>query len=559
MTMIMGCVKNAELQSKDYPFIITRDVTGIDSTGATFSADIVDYGKKEITDFGFICSYPGTSFTYSLSGTGDLKHFILRVTSDLEAGKTYTCTAYAKTDETTVLGNNVPFKSEGSPSPQVIDFTPKEGFDKTVVRLQGKNFSNLSSGNKVYVNNVLARIISSTGEMIEFETPAMSFCGEVSVKVMTGSKYGIAASKFRVIGPEIESVSSLTGHSGDSVTISGKYFTQNGSPVQVLFNNYKATILSTTSTKIRAIVPVTGEYFVDARYMIKVVTGLKSVTFKDTYYFVRLWENKQPTPFDWSWRYQSFTYNGDGYILELNTKLLYRYSPASDTWSPVAGSEFPGDRYEDGLHIVIGDALFKAGGLDYLSEKLKALWSYDFINNSWVKKNDLPFTFSRGTFFKLNNQCYVITASGEFWKCDFVNEQYTRMNDFPYAFTYSLGSAFVIDNKAFMVTNGRTWQYDDVNDSWTGKATNIFMSEQYCENPFGFAMNNTGYVLQAGQHLYKYDYLNDRWVLTSNYPGERGDNSIKTVFVIGNVAYVAATASNYAGCAPLMFSYQEMP
>lgn len=552
-----GCIKNAEYQSKDYPFLITKDVSDIDTTGVTFNAEIVDYGKKEITDFGFICSYEGTNISYSLSATGDLKHFTIRISTDLEKGKNYTCTAYAKTDETLVLGNNVEFKSLGSSSPLIEDFSPKEGFDKTIVMLKGKYFSHTVSGNQVFVNNVQARIISSSTEMIEFETPSMAFFGEAAIKVKTGSKSGIATGKFKILGPEIESVSSLYGHSGDSVTIIGKNFMQNGSTVQVLFDNYNAAILNATSTKIQVIVPPTERYFYDSWNQIKVVNGPKSATYKDPYYSTKLWETKQPTPFDWSWRYQAFTYDGNGYIMELNTQLLYKYSTADNTWSTVIGSTFPGERIEGCLYIVIGNVLYKAGGETYTYEPLADLWSYDFNSQLWVKKSDLPFKFSKATWFKLNDRYYVITSDGEFWKCDFVNEMYTKMNDFPVTFTYSLGSSFVIDNKAFMVTFGKTWLYDELADSWIEKAANPFQFESYCERPFGFAMNNTGYVLHSGQHLYKYDYANDRWVLMSNYPGPRGDNSIKTVFVIDGTAYVAATASNYSGCAPLMYSYQE--
>jgi hypothetical protein len=63
--------------------------------------------------------------------------------------------------------------------------------------------------------------------------------------------------------------------------------------------------------------------------------------------------------------------------------------------------------------------------------------------------------------------------------------------------------------------------------------------------------------LQGGENLFKYDILNGIWIKVSEFPGSRGDNSYKTVFVIGSRAYVAATSSNYAGCAPLMYSYQE--
>ena len=95
------------------------------------------------------------------------------------------------------------------------------------------------------------------------------------------------------------------------------------------------------------------------------------------------------------------------------------------------------------------------------------------------------------------------------------------------------------------------------NDTWSNTTANPFKKDNYNVHAIGFSFKGTGYVLQSGQYLYKYDILSDIWVKTSEYPGCRGDNSYKTIFVIGDKAFFAATFSNYTCGSPLMYSYKE--
>jgi hypothetical protein len=118
-------------------------------------------------------------------------------------------------------------------------------------------------------------------------------------------------------------------------------------------------------------------------------------------------------------------------------------------------------------------------------------------------------------------------------------------------------STFIANGNAYAVQYGKTWMYDKQNDNWIQKAPNLFTLEQYDTNAKCFSYNNTGYVLNKGTDLYKYDTINDKWILVSNFPNSYGFNSEKSIFVLGDFAYIAATFSNYQGGSPLMFSYQD--
>ncbi|MCX6233345.1 MAG: IPT/TIG domain-containing protein [Bacteroidetes bacterium] len=554
----MGCKKDAEIQPKQYPYVITKSVTDIDSSGATFEAEILDYGQEEITDFGFIWSDTKTNYQYSLFNKGSLDNFKVRISADLEQGITYSCRAYIKTIRNLVLGNKVIFLSLGSESIMIGDFNPKEGFDGTLIKLTGKYFSQISANNKVFVNHIPAEVIFSTGDSIAFITPPMGYVGEADISIQVGSKDVTSNIKFKILGPQIDSISLLSGNSGESVTIEGKNLIQNGANIAVYFDSNSAEIVSYSETQLEIIVPPpTNSLLSDISVTIKLVNGLKTTSYKDRFLIEKSWESKQATPFDWSWAYKAFTFNEKGYILELNTKELYEYSPISNQWNSVPSSLFPGDRNEGSLYIITAEQLFKVSGYDYTGQSLSELWVFDFNDKSWNKKNDIPFKFYNAIFFNLNNQLYIVTDEGQVWKCNLENGQYIRLNDFPDNFKYAFASSFVSNGKAFVVTYGLTWQYNEQNDSWIEKSTNPFSKQNYCVHAIGFALNNTGYVLHSGEKLYKYDIINNKWILTSMYPGPSGYDSYKTIFIIGDKAYIAATSSSYIGCAPLMYSYQE--
>jgi hypothetical protein len=142
------------------------------------------------------------------------------------------------------------------------------------------------------------------------------------------------------------------------------------------------------------------------------------------------------------------------------------------------------------------------------------------------------------------------------WKYSVNDELFTRLNDFPTTFEFFVFS-FTNNGIAYAVSSDKTLQYEKLNDNWIEISTNSFSKEAYSEVAIGFAYKETGYVLQSGKDLYRFDLERNQWILSSNYPGPYGYNSYKTIFVINEKAYVAATSANYSGGAPLMYGYQD--
>ncbi len=137
---ISGC-KDAEMKTFNFPFLVTEPVSEIDANGATFTATVIVSGKDTITEYGFIWSDGLTNFKTSVINNSVLKEFKIRIKSDLVLNQTYSCKAYIITTKHLVYGNTVTFESLGSLLPQILDFSPKEGFDGDTVRLRGNYFS----------------------------------------------------------------------------------------------------------------------------------------------------------------------------------------------------------------------------------------------------------------------------------------------------------------------------------------------------------------------------------------------------------------------------------
>jgi hypothetical protein len=560
LLLVIACEKDAKVSSKYYPFIMTKEVTDIDTSGATFEAEILKYGQDQIIDFGFKWDDGNTENQNNLINITSTENFKLRINTDLVDGKTYTVRAYVKTTNYTVLGNEVTFTSLGSMLPEINDFSPKEGFDGTKVMLVGKYYSQISFNNKVFVNNKQAKVIYSSSDTIVFITPSMAYFGNAEISVQVGSSKPVTADiNFKILGPEIKSVSSLSGHSGEYVLINGENFIQSGIGIKVYFDSDSAEILQYSATQLEIIVPPsTNNLLSDKSATIKVVNGMKTVYYKDLFTIEKSWDSKQTPPFET--KCQAFTFDQKVYIITADySKKIYEYDPISNQWYVEPSPPFPGSKYEGGLYIEIDGKLYCFGGYNYLSQPISELSVYDLNSKTWTKKNDLPFKFVNGIYFNLNNQIIVVTSDNQVWRCDLKNEQYSRLNDFPVSFKWTFASTFVGNDTVFVVTLGHNFIYNSQNDTWIEKSTNNFHDGYYMDQNFGFSLNSTGYVVDYTGDLYKYDILKDRWILTSRYAGCRGSAMLeKTICTIGDKAYIiAANWSNWSECVPSMFSYNE--
>jgi hypothetical protein len=536
---ITGCKQEAEIQPKDFPVVISKPVKNADSGGVTFSAKIIVKGNTNLSDYGFKWGNSGAKFTYSISGKKSTDDFSLRVSSDLKNNEVYTYRAYVQTPEYLILGNEVEFVSKGSKTPVIENFSPKEGFDGTTITITGSYFSLNTSRNKVKINGQQAEILYQETDTIVFKIPESDFVGEAQLKVIAGTDSVFSREKFTIKGPEITSISSLKGYSGEYISVSGSNFTKNGEKTEIFFGTEKAFLTTVNDSEITAVVPSQPYFSLFQEYpaTVKIVNGMKSAEFEHSYTILPAWEKRTSITYPVQ-NGKAFTWQNKAWVLEQSRDIIHVYDPQTDKWSEETTASHPADRYENSLHIVIDDTLYLVGG--HWDFKLQEeLWAFNLKNRQWQKKQDLPFKFANATFFKFKSAVHIITDSREHWKCNYAEGKFEKLNNFPESFMNSFGYAFLSNNKVFMVTYGKTYQYDETEDKWIEKTENSFSKNYYSANSFGFSYKNNGYVcdLNYEEKIYRYDVRDDRWVPVSLIPVPIYHSSMISVFYLKDQLY----------------------
>ena len=556
ISILVSC-EDTEMSSKEYPYF-TMEKVDVLTDGALFQARVTNLGKQGIRSFGFVWNENNdndfeTWARKELTGAISGGTFSATINTDISQGEIYYVRPFIQTGEKAVYGPPVEFTGKGSKTPKVHDYHPKEGFDGTLVKLKGAYFSLRSQNISVFIMNILpAQIIRSTEDSLVFTIPESGANGWVQFRIVSGGQEVLIENAFNVLGPEITEISKNAGHSGDIITIRGHNFLQNGDPL-VYFDGYQAEIIETGTDLLTVAVPVTDSPFSDKTVNITVRSGQK-VSLPDIPFTIKKsWDIKTPAPFSWGWIYNAFSYNNKGYILETNTQLLYEYDPLTDNWYP--GSSFPGDRDESNLFIVKENKLLKIGGIDHLGP-VTNFWEYDFNTQVWTQKDDIPFTFISATNVSLNEEEYIITHTGQVWSYNHSSQLFSRKNDIP-AHIVGFLFAFKDNNEIFFITCGSTWSYNISSDTWTEVSKNQFDKDSYFVHAIGFYSNGSAYVLEDGQDLYKYYRDIDRWILCGRYPTCQANSSYKTVFVIGEDAYIAALSDSYSGCSPFLVVYRD--
>ncbi len=554
ISLLAGC-EDAERGPKDYPSV-QMDKIDVLSDGVIFQARVTSPGTQNIVSSGFIWNETdNTEFEAwskkELSVTLSPGTFQAEIHTDIIKDQVYYVRPFVKTVETTVFGPVSAFTGRGSRTARVTDYSPKEGFDGTVVRMTDANFSQRQGNLSVFIDNTPAEIIRSAEDSLIFRIPVTPLIGWVPFKVVSGDREIVIENAFDVFGPEISESSVTEGHPGDIITLRGKNLTHYGPP-RLNFDEIVAEIIDADDDKVTAVIPFTNNFYYDKTVNVCLFSGQKFNGLYNPFTVKKSWETKTPTPFDWSWTYDAFSYNGKGYILEINAKVLYEYDPAADSWYLI--SDFPGDRSENNIFLARDNKVIVIGG--NINGTSCPVWEYDFTTKIWTRQDDAPFIFTLATHVNLNGLEYIITDSGLVCTYNYSTREFTKKYHFLHPVNLFL-SAYIANGKIHLVTYGSTWSYDESTDDWTKVSDNPFEKDYSFVPAIGFYYNGSPYVLEDGVELYKYLADYERWVLCGYYPGSRGDNSYKTVFVIGDYAYIAATSSNYYGCAPLHFAYSD--
>ncbi len=111
--LFISCEKETEF---DMPTVFTGDVTNASQTQATFNAKIYNPKNIAILESGFIWGvHSKDNFDLKLVNPSSENIFSLQTDIQLLTGKTFYVRAFAKTDNTTIYGREVSFKTDSIP------------------------------------------------------------------------------------------------------------------------------------------------------------------------------------------------------------------------------------------------------------------------------------------------------------------------------------------------------------------------------------------------------------------------------------------------------------
>ena len=167
--LVFSCQKDEWDYS--FPYIKTIGVENVNDTSAVFTGEIVNLGNANITEYGCRIHYVGDIELLSDEIGNKEGEFSIKLSSYLRKDKTLFLTAYAKTNEYTVLGEQISYKCIESVLPEIISITPISGTTDTKRTMVVENFvENYGYSIKVGDTYIYAKSARSSNT-IEFTLP----------------------------------------------------------------------------------------------------------------------------------------------------------------------------------------------------------------------------------------------------------------------------------------------------------------------------------------------------------------------------------------------------
>jgi hypothetical protein len=638
--------------NRDWPGIITHDITNISPKGAVFNGEIISRGDQDIVSYGFVWSvYQSPTLNNSekvvFPGKMKLGKFSAEISTTLKQGTIYCVKSFVQTTDYTIYGELVTFMSLGSQAPVITSISPATGKWGDTIRISGSHFSYFNQNNVILFGTIQAKTISSTDTLIITTVPSVINSGVVQVSVSIFGNKAVAPSAFAYLKPVINSISPLTGTFDDIITIRGSYFSVQKENITVKFDKYPAQIIeaSTTSLTVKAPAEISQKnnpitvsvnqllsnsnisFTVEppSIYSIQSVTGSSgdeititgnnfnprtsgdSVLFNgntavvksaaknmiiatvpqgvygtrtfpievwvagskaisaETFTLKDTWLRKADIPHR-NYRYgaTAFSIDGYGYVglgYGITGSNFWKYNSQANKWSEIA--PFPGsDRLRAASFVIGNKAYVGLGGIN-----LHDFWRYDPVSNAWTRISDFPANNIRIVSLSANGKGYVITgeSSSNFWEYDAVSDSWTKKKDFPIStssYPFYPDACFTINSRIYVYATDRStgpdqlWEYDFYTDAWTRKADLV---NSYLDiYTTAFSINGKGYI-RGNSYLFEYDpILNSFRTLPqkNNVPGIFYFRQYSIAFQINNMIYFGTSYDGW-GSGPYLYDLWE--
>ena len=461
-----------------------------------------------------------------------------------------------------------------------FDFSPKEGIYGTVVTLTGR-FNTTISRNEVFFGTTQATISSVTATKMVVKIPNGVSQPEPNIIYKVNPFTFTSLESFKILSPQITSISPTTAAIGETITISGSNFLPGSEAVSVQIGNHSAQIESMTRDQIVVKVPVTID---SIPAPIRVSLGSVMVTSSDIF-------TLKPHEIS-SVNYSQFNVGSDveifgiGFNPQLNLNKVYiENTPltliSGSNGELIARIDKPLPRYINRLVVEVGKykryytlnetstdpfalILMPAGffnnyilnanrknglsfalnGKGYVFDRITNLISsYDPENQEVIHLNPNSQLSQHGITAITNNDTMFAIAKTYFAYYNVLSDEWKSFGIGPSGYLY--GGGFSIGGRVYfgLVRNTAATNFSDVfqvysksEGKWINKAPFPLIEDTYVAA--SFAHNGIGYVLFANKKFYSYNPATDTWKALSVWPAVGTTRYGPTAFVINSQIYI---------------------
>lgn len=546
-----------------YPLIQTGEVTNIDSTGAIFHARISDLSTDNILEFGFVwgpASKQGLNpYRIILAETPANGTFSTKLATDLLSDTVYYVQAYAKNGSYTTYGKIVTFRSKGSLSPEIIDFSPKEGSDGTQVTINGRNFSPTLSGNIVKFGKATATVIEASNDRLVVTLPnELNVSGIVNLSVKSSNHIVYSGSTFFLHGCNIVDFAPANLMIGDTIYVQATDIGNGIADNTVSIGGSIAEIISISGNTLAAYVPYNPKL---AFNEVALTVNGKTCYARDSVFLKNPWGKIDGiTPFYRLNGSNGFSIGENGYAgfgmgnAAGPFKDLWEFDFVNNIWKLCA--DLPGLEREYPVAFSIGDKGYIGLGEDNFNANYNDLYEYDHINNTWLRKADFPGESRAAPFgLAIGNKAYVGLGMGwyisykDFWEYDPGNDTWTELSDYPGSGIINL-VGFSYGGKGYIGLGDSQdfWEYDPNSGSWHRLAD---FPGDIREGAVSFSIGRFGYIglgvrpsdFVVLKDFWRYDIQNDKWTRIADIPFKGRVGAIG--FTIGSKGMICSGTNYY--------------
>lgn len=461
---LLGCTKDLEMPSKDYPYVNT-EVPRVYPEGVSFYADIVDPGSSNIINYGFVWSEDPlpTKNDYKVIFEPGINRgkYSCDLKANLKDSVTYYVRAYVKSDIYEVYGKEIAFSSQGCLPPGIPSFSPAYGSIGTKVIIYADNMSPSLNDYIVKFGDNVANIDSFAGNKIYTEVPVISKPEMIRISIQNTGKevfsddlfdlwfpwikagsykynYNIFYSatytynkKGYIIPASSNSLVEFDPEKNSFTTIAKLPENSGDNPLAVASPEYIYMRLNTGLYKFN---PLTSEWLLLCKLEFS-VTHTDYMFYLNNSVYLGFGQNLSEfneTTLTWTPRnpfdhlnhlvfMNAYTYNNAGYIVlgAFNKPTaVYKYTPENDTWENVSNCPVLLQYQPTGFfsHFIIQDKIYTDIGKRLDGETDKGfLWQYDITTNSWSQFHEVPNRTSVGNSISIDGIAYIFYGP-EYWQ-----------------------------------------------------------------------------------------------------------------------------------------------